>query len=69
MKQPTAELDIGKSYLNCLQDTSLPHSMPFHPRLSEKLGLFRLVEMPGSHETCFSNPGLLGEKIMEAGRD
>jgi pimeloyl-ACP methyl ester carboxylesterase len=60
---------IGKSYLNCLQDTSLPHSYPWHPRLSEKLGLFRLVEMPGSHEACFTNPALLGEKVMEAGRD
>lgn len=63
------ELQIGKSYLNCLQDTAMPHSMPWHPRLSEKLGLFRLVEMPGSHEACFTNPGLLAEKIMEAGRD
>lgn len=63
------ELEIGKSYLNCLQDTALPHSMSWHPRLSEKLGLFRLVEMPGSHEVCFTNPGLLAEKIMEAGRD
>ncbi len=70
LKVPTAALEtIGKSYLNCLQDTALPHSMPWHPRLSEKLGLFRLVEMPGSHEACFSNPGLLGEKIMEAGRN
>ena len=69
LSKAPAEFECGKSYLNCLQDTALPHSMPWHPRLSEKLGLFRLVEMPGSHEACFTNPTLLGEKIMEAGRD
>ncbi len=63
------EIPCGKSYLNCQQDTALPHSYPWHPRLSDKLGLYRLVEMPGSHESCFTNPKLLGEKIMEAGRD
>lgn len=69
LKTEMAASPIGKSYLNCQQDVSLPASYPWHPRLSEKLGLFRLVEMPGSHEVCFTNPTLLGEKIMEAGRD
>ena len=64
-----AELHIGKSYLNAQQDISMPHSLPWHPRMSEKLGLFRLVEMQGSHEVCFTNPSLLAKKIMEAGRD
>lgn len=64
-----AALQIGKSYLNARQDTALPHSLPWHPRLSEKLGLFRLVECDGSHEMCFSNPALLAQKIAEAGRD
>lgn len=45
------------------------HSLPWHPRLSEKLGLFRLVEGAGSHEVCFTNPALLALKIVEAGRD
>lgn len=62
-----AELAIGKSYINCRQDTALPHSMPWHPRLSERLGLFRLVECDGSHELCFTNPALLAQKIEEAG--
>lgn len=69
LSKAPAEFEFGKSYLNCRQDTALPHSMPWHPRLSEKLGMFRLVEMDGSHEACFTNPTLLGEKIMEAGRD
>lgn len=64
-----ADMEIGKSFLRCTEDISLPQSMPFHPRLSEKLGLFRLVSMPGSHSTHFTTPLLLGEKIMEAGRD
>jgi pimeloyl-ACP methyl ester carboxylesterase len=69
LKTELAASSIAKSFLNCQQDVSLPASLPWHPRLSEKLGLFRLVEMPGSHEACFTNPALLGEKIMEAGRD
>lgn len=64
-----AEMEIGKSYLNCTEDAAMPHSLSWHPRLSEKLGLFRLVQMPGSHESCFTNPELLAEKIMVAGRD
>jgi len=69
LKMPLAALQLGKSYLNFQQDAAMPHSLPWHPRLSERLGLFRLVEAPGSHETCFSNPKLLAEKIVEAGRD
>lgn len=64
-----AAMPIGKSYINVEQDIALPHSMPWHPRLSEKLGLFRLVSCAGSHEICFTNPRLLAEKIVEAGRD
>lgn len=69
LKTELAAVQIGKSYLNCQQDTALPHSHPWHPRLSEKLGLFRLIECFGSHELCFTNPALLAEKIIEAGRD
>jgi pimeloyl-ACP methyl ester carboxylesterase len=64
-----AGMNIPKSFINCTEDTAMPHSLPWHPRLSEKLGLYRLVQAPGSHELCFSNPALLAEKIMQAGRD
>ena len=64
-----AGMAIPKSFINCTEDTAMPHSMPWHPRLSEKLGLFRLVQTHGSHELCFSHPKLLAEKIMEAGSD
>ena len=67
-KNPS-EMEIPKSYINCTEDTSLPQSMPWHPRLSEKLGLFRLIQATGSHELCFTNPSLLGQKILDAGKD
>jgi pimeloyl-ACP methyl ester carboxylesterase len=69
LKRPLAELPIGKSYVNCRQDIAMPHSLPWHPRLSERLGLFRLVECDGSHEMFFSNPARLAQAIGEAARD
>jgi hypothetical protein len=63
------DLKIPKSFINCTEDTAAPHSHPWHPRLSEKLGLFRLIQIPGSHEICFTNPALLARAIMDAGRD
>lgn len=63
-------LDIPRSYLNCTEDTALPQGeWGWHPRMSGRLGLFRLVQMPGSHEVMFTNPALLAEKLVEAGRD
>ncbi|MBN8747950.1 Pyrethroid hydrolase [Xylophilus ampelinus] len=69
LQRPLAELPIGKSYVNCRQDTAMPHGLPWHPRLSERLGLFRLVECDGSHEMWFSNPATLARAIEAAGRD
>lgn len=63
-------LPIPKSYLYCTEDNSLPQGeWGWHPRMSNRLGLFRFVQMPGSHEVMFSNPGGLAEKIIVAGRD
>ncbi len=64
-----AEMQIAKSYVNCTEDTALPHSFSWHPRLSEKLGLFRLVQVQGSHELCFTNPARLAQALFDAGRD
>ncbi|MGY8678363.1 alpha/beta hydrolase [Bradyrhizobium sp. UFLA05-153] len=69
LKSNPAEMQLAKSYINCTEDTALPHGYPWHPRLSEKLGLFRLVQVPGSHELCFSDPARLARAILEAGRD
>ena len=67
--KPLAEVELPKSYINCTEDTALPHSHPWHPRLSERLGLFRLVQTSGSHELCFTDPEKLAEAILMAGRD
>ena len=64
-----ADLQIPKSYLNCTEDIALPQSLGWHPRLSEKLGLFRLVQCAGSHELCFTDPARLADAIIAAGRD
>ena len=69
LKVNPAAMEIGKSYLFPTEDTSLPPTEPFHPRLSAKLGLYRLVTMPGSHSVHHTAPELLARKIYEAGRD
>jgi pimeloyl-ACP methyl ester carboxylesterase len=74
----TDKLDLGafyatripRSYLNCTEDVALPPGeWGWHPRMSSRLGLYRLVQMPGSHEVMFTNPQGLAAKIVEAGRD
>jgi pimeloyl-ACP methyl ester carboxylesterase len=63
-------LDIPRSFLIGTEDTVMPPGeWGWHPRLSSRLGIYRLVQMPGSHELMFSNPVGLAEKIVEAGRD
>ena len=48
----------------------MPHGeYAWHPRFSARLGLCRIVQMPGGHEALFSAPELLAAKIIEAGRD
>jgi pimeloyl-ACP methyl ester carboxylesterase len=46
LQRPLSELSIGKSYINCQQDIALPHSYPWHPRLSERLGYSDLWRCP-----------------------
>ncbi len=64
-----AALEVGKSYVNCVMDAAMPHSLPWHPRLSEKLGLFRYVECSGSHEVWFTDPAAIARALEVAGRD
>ena len=65
------KLEIPRSYLNCTEDIALPAGAEWgwHPRMSSRLGLYRLVQMPGSHEVIFTNPEGLAQKLIEAGRD
>lgn len=67
--QPMAALAIGKAYVNCVLDVALPASLPWHPRLSERLGLFRYIACAGSHEAWFTQPAALAQAIIAAGRD
>lgn len=69
LSRPTAALAVGKSYLNCREDIALPHSLPWHPRLSERLGLFRYIECDGSHELLLTDPARFAAAIERAGRD
>lgn len=69
LKKNPSDMTIPKSYINATEDTALPHSHGWHPRLSEKLGLFRLVQTAGDHEMCFTNPDGLAQAIMRAGGD
>jgi pimeloyl-ACP methyl ester carboxylesterase len=63
-------LTTPRSFLNCTEDTALPPGeWGWHPRMSGRLGLCRLVQMPGSHEVLFTNPEGLAVKLVEAGRD
>ena len=63
------ERKLTKSNINCTEDISLPRCYLWHPRLSQKLGWFRLVEVSGSHELCFSDPARRAQAIMVADRD
>ena len=63
-------LQTPRSFINCTEDIALPPGeWGWHPKMSSRLGLHRLVQMPGSHEVIYTNPGALAEKIWEAGRD
>ena len=63
-------LEIPRSFINCTEDIALPPGeWGWHPRMSSRLGVYRLVQMPGSHEAIYTNPALLADKIIEAGRD
>lgn len=63
-------LEIPRSYLNCTEDIALPPGeWAWFPRFVERLGLCRLVQMPGGHEALFTSPELLAAKLAEAGRD
>jgi len=61
-------LGIPKSFIYCRQDKALPPGY-FHPRMSSRLGEFKLLEMDGSHEVMFTRAAELAVKIIEASSD
>ncbi len=63
-------LQTPRSFLVGAADLVMPPGdSGWHPRMSSRLGEFRLVQMPGSHEAVFTNPIGLAHKFIEAGRD
>ena len=61
-------LDLPRSVICCTDDRTLPPGS-YHPRMSSRLGSFRLVEMAGCHEIMFTEPAALADKIIEASHD
>lgn len=63
-------LTMPRSYINCTEDIALPPGeYGWHPRMSSRLGLCRLVQLSGSHEVMFTAPQRLAEAIVAAARD
>lgn len=58
-------LDIPKSFIFCRQDMALPPGW-FHPRMSSRLGRYKLVEIDGGHEVMFTRPAELADKLIAA---
>ncbi|TVY11093.1 alpha/beta hydrolase [Paenibacillus cremeus] len=65
-------LPTPKSYLYFYQDNVLPQGEGYgwHPHMSIRLGLFRLIVGDGDHFTdSRTRPALVAQKLYEAGRD
>jgi pimeloyl-ACP methyl ester carboxylesterase len=61
-------LPMPGSFIRCRQDKALPQGY-FHPKMSARLGKFKLLEMDGGHEVMFTRPAELVDKIIEASFD
>ena len=61
-------LPIPRSFIHCREDKALPPGY-FHPRMSSRLGEFKLLEMDGGHEVVFTRPAELADKLIEASSD
>ncbi|UHA73207.1 alpha/beta hydrolase [Paenibacillus sp. 481] len=65
-------LNIPRSYLYFTEDSALPQTEQhgWHPHMSSRLGLFRLIKGNGDHMTPFHRePALVARKLVEAGRE
>ncbi|MDQ0116253.1 alpha/beta fold hydrolase [Paenibacillus harenae] len=65
-------LQTPKSYLYLTEDNVLPQTdqHSFHPLMSNRLGLHRLIKMPGDHMTTPNTDARrVAWKLYEAGRD
>ncbi|NEW05756.1 alpha/beta hydrolase [Paenibacillus sp. SYP-B3998] len=65
-------LTLPKSYVYLTEDNALPQSNKYgwHPHMSGRLGLFRLIKGQGDHfSTVKTEPSRVAQKIYEAARD
>ena len=58
------KLTIPKAVVFCKDDASLPPGAYFG--MAQGLGDFQLIEVAGSHESLFTNPGLVAEGLIKA---
>lgn len=58
-------LSVPRCFIYCRQDKAMPAGY-FHPKMSSRLGAFRLLEMDRGHEVMFTRPADLAEKIIAA---
>lgn len=64
------QLPVPRSYLYAFGDNVFPAAeFSWHPGMSQRLGDFRLVVIPGGHELMFSDPKALSRGLIAAGQD
>jgi pimeloyl-ACP methyl ester carboxylesterase len=65
--EPVAPLDadVARSYVLSVDDVALPPGEYGWARFAERLGV-DVVEAPGSHEACFTQPAGLAEAVLTA---
>ncbi|WP_235864039.1 alpha/beta fold hydrolase [Sutcliffiella halmapala] len=66
------QLTIPKSYINLMEDTATPPGEEYgwHPHLSSRLGVYRLIQGHGDHfSTARTEPRMIADLIIKAGRD
>lgn len=56
-----AALDLPKQVIFCRDDTSGPYLA-----LAENLGIYDVMEIPGGHETLFTDPARFGQVLLTA---
>lgn len=59
-----SKLAIPRSVVFCKDDASLPPGA--YIGMAQGLGDFQLVEVPGSHESLFTNPGFVADGLIQA---
>jgi len=60
-------LDIPTSYIHCTDDVTMAAAdWRWHPDMTARLRDPRVIEIPGSHEVCFSNPKRLADALIQA---